>query len=527
MLALHFSRGENLEKAEEYLIKAGEEALKTAASSEALSYFQEALSLYLKKHGDAGDPNKIYMLEKSIAMALYNKGRYAESLKYLDSALDHLGVKRPKNKLISVINLIKNLSNVLLNLYIPRKKKNLIPTAEDNEIADLMYKRGETLSSLDTIRFFMDSIGLIRRLNKLDLSRVENGTTHYAASSALFSVSGISFPISKKILDYSSSFIDKKDKKSIFRIGVYQLMHDYLEGNWDKNVEYDQNIIDDMLMMGDLFLPRIQLVWSGLIHLEQGNFDDANILVEKLNEIGKDYEHDGAISSKYSLNTILLLKKRQIHDALDEVNRGIDVQKRLHKVHQLLEIMAVKINLLIIQKDVEAAENTLIEAKELVSREKHITPYYMAHFLLSQFLFDLSMFEESIKSDEKPKASILRRKTSRSGKAAIKNAKKYAANKTEVFRCRGVYYWLIGKQRKAVRWWKKSISIGKELDAFPELARTYVEIARRMSEKKSKFTEIENNGYEWYMDEAERMFNTMNLEWDIEEIGKLRSFQED
>jgi serine/threonine protein kinase len=520
MLALHYSRGENLEKSEEYLIKAGEEALKSAASSEALSYFQEALNLYLKKHGDAGDPRKIARLEKSIALALYNKGNYAESLKYLDSVIDYLGEKRPKNKLVSIINVLKNLSNVLLNLYIPRKRKSLHPTAKDNEIADLMYIRGEALSSLDRTRFFMDSIGLIRRLNKLDLSGIENGSTHYAASSALFSVSGISFPISKKMLDYSSSFIDKSDKKSVFRINVYHLLHDYLAGNWDNDLEYNQNIIDDMIRIGDLFLTRIQLVWSGFIKLEQGNFDYANLSVEKLSEIGEEYEHDGAISSKYSLHAILLLKKRQLHDALDEVNKGIDVQKSMYKIHHLLEMIAVKINILILLQDMDAAANILIEAKELMSREKHITPYYMAHFLLSQFLFDLFLFEES----RKPK---LRKKAYKSGKAAIKNAKKYAANKTEVFRYRGVYYWLVRKQKKAVKWWGKSINVGRELKALPELARTYMEIGKRLMEKKSKFNEIENKDYKWYLNESEKIFKKLNLEWDIEEISKLRSFEED
>ncbi len=39
MLAYHYSKGENLDKAEEYMLKAGEEAMKASASSEALSYY--------------------------------------------------------------------------------------------------------------------------------------------------------------------------------------------------------------------------------------------------------------------------------------------------------------------------------------------------------------------------------------------------------------------------------------------------------------------------------------------------------
>ena len=53
MLAYHYSKGQDFDKAEEYMIKAGEQAMRSSASSEALHYYQEALKLYLKKYGGA------------------------------------------------------------------------------------------------------------------------------------------------------------------------------------------------------------------------------------------------------------------------------------------------------------------------------------------------------------------------------------------------------------------------------------------------------------------------------------------
>ena len=49
MLAYHYSRAGSLDKTEEYLIKAGEEALRSSASNEALNYYQDALGLYRKE----------------------------------------------------------------------------------------------------------------------------------------------------------------------------------------------------------------------------------------------------------------------------------------------------------------------------------------------------------------------------------------------------------------------------------------------------------------------------------------------
>ena len=62
---------------------------------------------------------------------------------------------------------------------------------------------------------------------------------------------------------------------------------------------------------------------------------------------------------------------------------------------------------------------------------------------------------------------------------------------------------------------------------MPELARTYMEIGKRLMEKKSKFNEIDGREYKWYLAESEKIFRKLNLEWDIEELSKLRTFEED
>jgi len=52
VLSYHYLNGDNLDKTEEYMLKAGEEAMKSSASSEALHYYQRAIELYIKKCGD-------------------------------------------------------------------------------------------------------------------------------------------------------------------------------------------------------------------------------------------------------------------------------------------------------------------------------------------------------------------------------------------------------------------------------------------------------------------------------------------
>ena len=114
-----------------------------------------------------------------------------------------------------------------------------------------------------------------------------------------------------------------------------------------------------------------------------------------------------------------------------------------------------------------------------------------------------------------------RKKARRSGKAAVKNSMKFAGDRTEVFKLMGVYYWIIGKQKKALIWWNKSINVGEQLGAHPELARTYMEVGKRLREQKSKYEQLNGIQAEEYLGKARALFQEMELEWDLEQLDKI------
>ena len=103
MLAYHYTRAEDLRKAEEYLFKAGEEAARAAASTESLNFFREASRLYFTMHGEGGDPRKKALLEKSIGLALLNHGDLTESIEHFDQALSHLGERVPRGRVTAAV----------------------------------------------------------------------------------------------------------------------------------------------------------------------------------------------------------------------------------------------------------------------------------------------------------------------------------------------------------------------------------------------------------------------------------------
>jgi hypothetical protein len=144
--------------------------------------------------------------------------------------------------------------------------------------------------------------------------------------------------------------------------------------------------------------------------------------------------------------------------------------------------------------------------------------------LISQFLFDLFLLEKSILSRDKSNLSEYRKKAYQSGKNALNNSVKNACDRTEALRFMGTYYWLIGNQNKALKWWYKSIAEGERLGARVDLARTYMEIGKRLLMKESRFHQLTGIQAEAYIEKATALFKEMGLPWNLAELEAMPAY---
>jgi predicted ATPase len=96
MLAHHYSKAGQMPKAEEYLIKAGEESMKSSASSEAVNYFRKALEILLQNN-ITPDPQKVTDLEEKLAYACYASGLYVDAVSYCDRVIGFYYKPYPKS----------------------------------------------------------------------------------------------------------------------------------------------------------------------------------------------------------------------------------------------------------------------------------------------------------------------------------------------------------------------------------------------------------------------------------------------
>jgi len=287
MLAYHYSKAESLDKTEEYLIKAGEEALKSSASNEALHYYQEALRLYLMTCGDTSDPAKVAMLEKNIALALYNRGTYDEAIEYFVKVLSYYWGKLPKHSISSIIQLIASFFHFLLAVYLPSRKFRRIPTQKDAEAIHLFYKKCKALAVKNPKKWFIESFYFLKKITIFDLSKVENGPSMFATSSALFFYTGISFKLSRRILNYVKGRVRKDDVRDFIIYELLETIHNYLEGNWQAIKAYDDELVNRSLSLGEIYDASLHLFWHGLPTIYRGYFDIAESIIGRMNDISE------------------------------------------------------------------------------------------------------------------------------------------------------------------------------------------------------------------------------------------------
>jgi tetratricopeptide (TPR) repeat protein len=411
---------------------------------------------------------------------------------------------------------------MLIGLYLPFLRFRRVPASSDSEILNLYYKKLESLIDIDPKRFFIEAGFLASRLTSFDLTRVENGLGLLASMSNGFSWPGISFRISRKLLEFPKKKIDKDDLKSMSYYDLGASVLSFVEGDWDTIEWRNDNALNQLLNMGEFLNTSVCLLIQGWIKIDQGYFDQAEKIVDKLAEIGELYDNDYSRAYQYELNVKLQMKRRNFQQALQGLAEGIDfISKTAMKVY-IRFFYTMKARIQIMLRDINGAKAAFSLGKEYGS-EVMAVPYYRSCLSICEFILGLHQLQESMESGKRKELVKNRRTALRTGKRMVRISRRVACGRTESYKLMGIYYWLIGKQNKALQWWRRSIKEGERINARLELSRTYMEVGRRLLEPRSKHKELNGVPPKEYLQKARTMFEEMGLEWDLDELARIPS----
>jgi len=520
MLAYHYGMGEDLDKAEEYMIRAGEEAMKSAASSEALNYFQEALAVYRSKFGEKVSPEKVAMLEKNIAYALLNKGEPVKAADYFTRVLEYHGETFPKTALGIALKCINGFLQLLIGIYIPKLKWKRIPDEKDKEIIELQFAKAKALGTSVPKRFMIETFFALPRITAVDMSRIERGWGKVAVYSALFSWPGISAPISRKIVTFTKDKISKEDDESYFMWLFAEIACKGLIEGFDLShidIASFNTLAQKMARVGALIEAIHSGVMLGSFFIEMGDFEKARDMSDLLGRIGTEYEHDQAKVFQLLPEARLSIEQGRLTEAIEAAHKGILLAERLGLMDTHFEFLTSKARANLLLGNRETSQACFRDQEEMKSKT-YLVPWYLTDYLAVRCMFAVSYLEEAVNNGDTPRVRQLARECSKWGKQALKATKKFKRDRVEVLRLFGTYFWLMKKFRKALKWWTASVETGKRLKMMLDLSRTYLEIGKRLSEPNSPYKELNSISAAEYLNKAKTMFDKMGLQRDLEQL---------
>jgi len=509
-LAYHYSRAEDLEKAEDYVFRAGDEAVRSAASHEALEYFREASRLYLLLHGDGGDAGKKARLEKSIGIALLNQGNLSEAVPHFDTALEHLGERVPRGRVGVAYHFAGDMAAVLWDLYVrPARRRAARASTSHREVMEVRYHRAKAQTTTDTTRFFFDSIGSLRRLNQCEPATIDAACGLYAGSAALFSFSGLSFGVAARLLAVAQTLARKGNVRDQVTYRSMQFVHCYLAGDWSNDHRLDPDLVEQGLRHGLLWEVSTYLGLCTDRQIRCGRFADARAQIDQLARIADTYGSDFAKSNEDGYRALLLIEERALEAARVAVDRYY-----LSRVEKLFNLLALgwQAKLRLIADDVAGAASSLAEAERVLAGLGRVPVYHRAPYVTARFAFDVRSLADALAAGNRRAQGLARRRCRASRHAAVRSAARVAAERPELFRTTGRLLWLRGRRSRALAAWMEGIAEATRLGMRPELARLHAEIARAVRIPQLRAAVAGHRA------EATRHFTELGLTWDLRRL---------
>jgi class 3 adenylate cyclase len=472
MLSYHFSKGRDLDRAEGYLLRAGEDAARAAASNEALHFFEEAAGLYLKIHGDKADPGKRASLEAKIASALYHRGRFIDSVEHYDQALALLGDKLARTEREQLFGFVRDLVNVLRRLYLPIRLRRRPASEREREIMALRLARAESTTYALPTRHAFDGMRSVALVQRFDPNSVPASAEMYSGAALLFAFLALSFDVSRRLAAAAHELAKGAAPPERLFERVANFTYRAFEGDWSAEQEIDPALVDETLRLGHLYWPVTYLGLLAEKRLYQGDFTGAERASAQIDAIWRDYRYDLAKTNHYWLRTLAALEQGRFADA-----RAAAVEYYEENPEDLLHLLALgcRAKSEILLGDLDAAEGSLAEAAGIAERVKRVPPYHASRFAAARLLLDLTRFEASAASGL-ALARPLRASLRRSAKAALANAPRMAFTRAEMLRLAGRAEWVLGRRRRGFALFERSVRAAEALGATAARARTFAQV---------------------------------------------------
>jgi class 3 adenylate cyclase/tetratricopeptide (TPR) repeat protein len=516
-LAHHYEMAGNKEKTEEYLLKAGDEAMKSGASKEAIHYYNKALAMTERTSHGREEP-KVFELQEKLGYAHYALGQNIRATEYFLKVTGNYGfVNIPDKRILFSIRVIYSLARLFLKLLLA--KRNNLPKAaeEDERKMKLLVYLGEAMVSYDPGKGTLFSLILGMGEPLKFLAGTNYGMTFLLNLNITFHLSGRALWLGKLLNQYLRHYV-KKDNNFVYFAYLYYLSPaSYFSGKLLTDTSDDKIMFEYGMNKGRIWAATTHHAFKGAGYVELGEKHNVFRIIENLKILVTEMEHSFSLAQIHRVKITWQLKNRKLDELLSEADKAIEIiGKTDHTSVQMVANAIVSMAYSFKGNLAKASEYHQI-AVEL--SKKLWTKYYLSTIELAGVHLHMAKMKvnEPDKGDVADFLSIT--------KKLLKVSHNIHCYKTEAYRLRALALYHCGKQKAALSNFSRSIQFAQWYGARLELSRTFFETGKFLSDSNVKYNELNGHPAGYYLEEARTMFEEMDLQWDLEELRKFVSGQ--
>jgi class 3 adenylate cyclase/tetratricopeptide (TPR) repeat protein len=492
LLAYHFARAENWEKAQEYLFRAGDQAGRLAADAEALAHYQQALAAYERAFGDRWDPLQRAIFERKMGEALFRHGDHDEARDYLLRALSRLGSPFPASRWAIRGTIARQLLVQLGHRLrpgrpVPRPASQPDPSSEERwriyeELGWIDYQADRERLILDvllglnsaeqagapvTIAVASAGTGLA-----CDLAH-RGGLAEFYHRRALALAEATQHPMALGLAHHCSGF------------------HDYFRNEWTAALAHFEQAASTYWAAGELRKWGASTAMATWVLRASGQLEGSMRRGRELIRIGR----DGADHQVWGWGLALVGSQLRMAGSVEEATAHLEQAAELLEAvpdYLRLGFARAELGLCYLRDGKMRQAVALLEATNRQLAEHGVSGHFCSaarNGLAEAYLLSA---EQALGSEK----SALLKKARGACEVARGEAQRDREGLPGAYRAQGTYEWLTQQPKAAADWWRRSQESGDELGAHYELGLTHLEIGRRESDRD-------------HLEQAEVIFNEM------------------
>jgi class 3 adenylate cyclase/tetratricopeptide (TPR) repeat protein len=473
VLAYHYTRAEQWEKAHEFLVRAGDQAAAVAADAEALEHYTGAFHAYERRFGDRWEPRQRAILERKIGEALFRRGEHARAAEYLGWALVNLGERPlPASPWAVGWGIMQSVATQVLHRLLPEAWWRA-PAGADDSTARERIRIYEMLGWMDYFR--ADKRVALDSLLIMNLAE-----RHALPLETALGAAGVGIMCDFAGVPRVGGYYHGRARRAAAQHGhpiavAYahfgQGVHDQVSGRLDEGIRYYRAAAEMYQRAGQLRGWGMASVSAGWLLFLRGDLEESRELTERVVQVGEASGDRQTLALGLSDGGILALyHEGKPESAAPLLERAIELFEAVPDLSSVTWARAALVECLLHKGDLDRALRVAEENAIMIAKHRLSGPY------ITVPLNSLAAARLAALDRDGTTAGRVKFKAARVAcLQALAEGRRFPDGFPGACRHWATYHWLRARPRRARRWWRRGLAAAHRLGARYESGLIHLE----------------------------------------------------